>query len=115
MAKGRYLRGASRRSLLQSFGAAAVGITFSSGLSACGGGGGGRICFVFGDESATRMNILEGDFIRARFVDEIPTFGGAVSVAPGTGYYNDEVHGAQAGTITYIRAIPPPGTIIMIR
>lgn len=42
MAKGRYLRGASRRSLLQSFGAAAVGITFSSGLSACGGGGGGR-------------------------------------------------------------------------
>lgn len=70
---------------------------------------------MFGDESATRMNILEGDFIRARFVDEIPTFGGAVSVAPGTGYYNDEVHGAQAGTITYIRAIPPPGTIIMIR
>jgi spermidine/putrescine transport system substrate-binding protein len=41
MAKGRYLRGASRRSLLQSFGAAAVGITFSSGLSACGGSGGG--------------------------------------------------------------------------
>lgn len=42
MAKGRYLRGASRRSLLQSFGAAAVGITFSGGLAGCGGGGGGR-------------------------------------------------------------------------
>jgi spermidine/putrescine transport system substrate-binding protein len=42
MAKGRYLRGASRRTLLQSFGAAAVGITFTGGLSACGGGSGGR-------------------------------------------------------------------------
>jgi spermidine/putrescine transport system substrate-binding protein len=41
MAKGRYLRGASRRSILQQFGAAAVGISFAGGLSACGGGGGG--------------------------------------------------------------------------
>ncbi len=40
MAKGRYLRGASRRSLLQSFGAAAVGITFSGGLASCGRAGG---------------------------------------------------------------------------
>ena len=38
MAKGKYLRGASRRSLLQSFGAAAIGISFSSTLAACGGG-----------------------------------------------------------------------------
>ncbi len=40
MAKGKYLRGASRRSILQQFGAAAVGISFSGGLAACGKGGG---------------------------------------------------------------------------
>ncbi|MGD9981914.1 MAG: PotD/PotF family extracellular solute-binding protein, partial [Hyphomonadaceae bacterium] len=39
MAKGKYLRGASRRSLLQQFGAAAIGISFAGGLSACGRGG----------------------------------------------------------------------------
>jgi spermidine/putrescine transport system substrate-binding protein len=38
MAKGKYLRGSSRRSLLQQFGAAAIGISFAGGLSACGGG-----------------------------------------------------------------------------
>lgn len=42
MANGRYLKGASRRSLLQQFGAAAIGISFAGGLSACGRGGGGR-------------------------------------------------------------------------
>ena len=42
MAKGKYLGGASRRSLLQQFGAAAIGISFSGSLSACGQGGGGR-------------------------------------------------------------------------
>lgn len=42
MANGKYLGGASRRSLLQQFGAAAIGISFSGGLSACGQGGGGR-------------------------------------------------------------------------
>lgn len=36
MAKGKYLRGASRRSLLQQFGAAAIGVSFAGGLSACG-------------------------------------------------------------------------------
>lgn len=45
MAKGKYLRGASRRSLLQSFGAAAIGISFSSTLAACGGGGGPTVNF----------------------------------------------------------------------
>lgn len=39
MAKGKFLNGASRRSLLQQFGAAAIGISFAGGLSACGGGG----------------------------------------------------------------------------
>jgi len=43
MAKGRYLRSASRRSLLKHFGAAAIGISFAGGLSACGQGGGGRV------------------------------------------------------------------------
>ena len=43
MAKGKYLGGASRRSLLQQFGAAAIGISFSGSLSACGQGGGGRV------------------------------------------------------------------------
>ncbi len=38
MAKGKLLGGASRRSILQQFGAAAVGISFAGGLSACGGG-----------------------------------------------------------------------------
>lgn len=43
MAKGKYFRGASRRSILQQFGAAAVGISFAGGLAGCGkGGGGGR-------------------------------------------------------------------------
>jgi spermidine/putrescine transport system substrate-binding protein len=42
MAKSKYLGGASRRSLLQQFGAAAIGISFSGSLSACGQGGGGR-------------------------------------------------------------------------
>lgn len=41
MAKGRYLQGASRRSLLKQLGGVAVGITFTGGLSACGGGGSG--------------------------------------------------------------------------
>lgn len=36
MAKGRYLQGASRRSMLKHFGAAAIGITFSGGLASCG-------------------------------------------------------------------------------
>ncbi len=38
MSKGKGLRGASRRSLLQHMGAAAIGISFAGGLSACGGG-----------------------------------------------------------------------------
>ena len=43
MAKGKYL-GASRRSLLQQFGAAAIGVTFAGGLSACNrGGNSGRV------------------------------------------------------------------------
>lgn len=42
MAKGKYLRGASRRSLLQQFGAAAIGVSFAGGLAACGQGNGGR-------------------------------------------------------------------------
>lgn len=43
MAKGKYFRGASRRSILQQFGAAAVGITITGGLAACNSGGGGRV------------------------------------------------------------------------
>jgi len=43
MAKGRYLRGASRRSLLQQFGAAAIGISFSGALASCNRGGGGNV------------------------------------------------------------------------
>jgi spermidine/putrescine transport system substrate-binding protein len=42
MAKGKYIRGASRRSILQQFGAAAIGISFAGGLAACNQGGGGR-------------------------------------------------------------------------
>lgn len=45
MAKGKYLRGASRRSLLQQFGAAAIGISFAGGLSACGRSGGRTLNF----------------------------------------------------------------------
>jgi spermidine/putrescine transport system substrate-binding protein len=46
MAKGKYFRGgASRRSLLQQFGAAAIGVSFAGGLSACGGGGGRVVNF----------------------------------------------------------------------
>ncbi|PZO47574.1 MAG: spermidine/putrescine ABC transporter substrate-binding protein [Alphaproteobacteria bacterium] len=41
MTKGKYLRGASRRSLLKQFGAGAIGLSFAGGLSACGGSGGG--------------------------------------------------------------------------
>lgn len=43
MSKGNFLRGASRRSLLQQFGAAAIGITFAGAASSCGRGGGGRV------------------------------------------------------------------------
>lgn len=42
MAKGKYFRGASRRSILQQFGAAAVGISFAGGLAACNRGGGAQ-------------------------------------------------------------------------
>jgi len=42
MSKAKFLKGASRRSMLQQFGAAAIGISFAGGLSACGRGGGGR-------------------------------------------------------------------------
>jgi spermidine/putrescine transport system substrate-binding protein len=45
MAKGKYLRGASRRSLLKQFGAAAIGVSFAGGLSACGRGGGRSVNF----------------------------------------------------------------------
>ena len=45
MAKGKYFRNASRRSLLQSFGAAAIGISFSSTLAACGGNRGPTVNF----------------------------------------------------------------------
>jgi spermidine/putrescine transport system substrate-binding protein len=45
MAKSKYLGGASRRSLLQQFGAAAIGISFSGSLSACGRGGGRVVNF----------------------------------------------------------------------
>jgi spermidine/putrescine transport system substrate-binding protein len=45
MTKGKYLRGASRRSLLQQFGAAAIGISFAGGLTACGRGGGRVVNF----------------------------------------------------------------------
>lgn len=45
MAKGKYLRGASRRSLLQQFGAAAVGISFAGGLASCARGGGNTVNF----------------------------------------------------------------------
>jgi spermidine/putrescine transport system substrate-binding protein len=41
--KGKLIRGASRRSILQQFGAAAVGISFAGGLSACGGRGSERV------------------------------------------------------------------------
>jgi len=47
MHKQRSLGGASRRSILQQFGAAAIGITFGGAASSCapsgGGGGGGRV------------------------------------------------------------------------
>lgn len=43
MAKGKYFRGASRRSLLQQFGAAAIGISFAGGLAACGRQGAQRV------------------------------------------------------------------------
>jgi spermidine/putrescine transport system substrate-binding protein len=45
MAKGKYRRGASRRSLLQQFGAAAIGVSFAGGLAACGRGGGRVVNF----------------------------------------------------------------------
>lgn len=45
MSKGKILKGASRRSLLQQFGAAAIGISFAGGLSACGRGGGRTVNF----------------------------------------------------------------------
>jgi spermidine/putrescine transport system substrate-binding protein len=45
MANSKLLRGASRRSLLQQFGAAAIGISFAGGLAACGRGGGNVVNF----------------------------------------------------------------------
>lgn len=45
MAKDKYLQGASRRSLLQQFGAAAIGITFAGGLSACNRASGPSVNF----------------------------------------------------------------------
>jgi len=42
MSKAKLLKGASRRSVLQQFGAAAIGISFAGGVAGCGGGGGGR-------------------------------------------------------------------------
>src|SRR5262245_30195911 len=49
MTKGKHKRGASRRSLLQQLGAAAVGISFG-GLAACNPGGGRRVNFYNWDE-----------------------------------------------------------------
>jgi len=45
MSKAKFLKGASRRSMLQQFGAAAIGISFSGGLAGCGGGGGRTVNF----------------------------------------------------------------------
>ena len=94
---------------------AARGGSVPAVATAGGGGDCGRVCLVFGDTPGIRQNILEGDMVRARIVDALPLFGGAVSVAPGTGFYNDEAQGAKAGTLVYIRALPPPGTIIIVR
>ena len=119
--RGTWASGASGGSLLVSAGKiqgvgqiAARGGSVPAGATA-GGGGGGRLCLVFGDTPETRLGILGGDRVRARIVDELPMFGGAVSVAGGTGYYNDETQGAQPGTIAFIRALAPPGTIILVR
>src|SRR5262245_54272586 len=49
MTKGKHKRGASRRSLLQQLGAAAVGISFG-GLAACNPGGGRRVYFYNWDQ-----------------------------------------------------------------
>ncbi len=113
-----YASGASGGSLLLS--AATVdghGMIASRGGSATqgGGGGGGRISAVFGDEPGTRLAILDGGMERARIVAELTSFGGAFSVAPGTGYFNGPPQGAEAGSIVYIRALPPPGTILLLR
>ena len=66
MAKGKYLRGASRRSMLQQFGAAAIGISFAGGLSACGqgGGGGGRVVNFYNWDTYIGPTTLE-DFQEA--------------------------------------------------
>ena len=113
--------GASGGSLLVSAGriqggglAAARGASVPANYQA-GGGGGGRICLVFGDTPETRLGILAGSLVRARIVDELTGFAGTASVSGGKGYYNDEAQGAQAGTLVYIRALPPPGTIILVR
>jgi spermidine/putrescine transport system substrate-binding protein len=45
MARQGLLKGASRRSILKQAGAAAIGISFAGGLSACGRGGGRRVNF----------------------------------------------------------------------
>ncbi len=60
MAKGKYLRGASRRSILQQFGAAAVGISFAGGLSGCNqqGGGGGRVVNFYNWDTYIGPNTL---------------------------------------------------------
>ncbi|MEQ1707952.1 MAG: spermidine/putrescine ABC transporter substrate-binding protein [Terricaulis sp.] len=58
MAKGKYLRGASRRSILQQFGAAAVGITFAGGLSGCNRQGGGRVVNFYNWDTYIGENTL---------------------------------------------------------
>ena len=45
MTKSKFLKGASRRSMLQQFGAAAIGISFAGGLAGCNRGGGNTVNF----------------------------------------------------------------------
>lgn len=84
--------------------------------SAAGGGGGGRISLLFGQTAEQRRAIIAGEMERFELLAEQPThFSGNISALGGVGQYSHPPNAAENGTIVFIRALPSPGTFIIIR
>lgn len=103
----------------------AAGKTFKY-ASACGGGG--RVVITTGADVEGKIKILKdlsADWKSDTRVQELNSFNGTIDVAGGVNIWNatnktgdplqfEATHGAE-GTVRYLRNIPAPGALLMIR
>ncbi len=82
-----------------------------------GGGGGGRIAVAVGFSENDLENLIAGAMIERLTVSPAHRdFAGTISVTNGVGYFMPpDPYGAESGTWTFLRIVPPPGTVMMIR